>query len=49
MEGLAAIREHSRTSLQKMSVGPGFRPQGTIPLFHLVPIIPAGRSLYLKK
>ena len=35
-------------SLRKMSVGLGFRPRGTIPSFHLVPSVPAGRSFYLK-
>ena len=38
----------SHMSLRKMSVGLGFRPRGTIPSFHLVPIVPAGRSFYLK-
>ena len=31
-----------------MSVGPSFRPWGTIPFFHLFPIVPAGRSFYSK-
>ena len=38
----------SHMSLRKMSVGLGFRPRGTIPSFHLFPIVPAGRSFYLK-